>query len=79
MSVGVMKDCKLKLGSYVSRIHWLRLIHKSATFVRISPYFDFSIDENAARRKWKYDDPKFDYAAWTPEAAKKRSVVRIEV
>ena len=36
------------------------------------PLFDFSIEENAARRKWKYDDPKFDCADWTPEAAKKR-------
>ncbi len=38
----------------------LRQIRQAVTFVRISPYFDFTIDENAARRKWKYDDPKFD-------------------
>ena len=24
------------------------------------PHFDFSIAENAARRKWKYDDPKLE-------------------
>ncbi len=40
----------------------LRLILKAAAFGRISPYFDFSIEENAVRRKWKYDDPKFDSA-----------------
>jgi hypothetical protein len=40
----------------------LRLIRKTAALARISPNFDFSIEENAARRKWKYDDPKFDYA-----------------
>jgi hypothetical protein len=38
----------------------LRVIRKTAALARISPYFDFSIEENAARRKWKYDDPKFD-------------------
>ena len=37
-----------------------RLIRKSDVLSRISPYFDFSMEENAARRKWKYDDPKFD-------------------
>jgi hypothetical protein len=26
------------------------------------PHFDFSIEENAARRKLKYDDPKLDCA-----------------
>jgi hypothetical protein len=36
----------------------LRLIRKAADFTRISPHFDFTIEENAARRKWKYDDPK---------------------
>jgi hypothetical protein len=103
MSVGVMKDYKLKLESYDPRIHWvgrgtgtpkdrdevynrsvsecdgwvcdwevivaqsrLRLIRKTVTLGRISPYFDFNIEENTARRKWKYDDPKFDYADWTP-------------
>jgi hypothetical protein len=24
------------------------------------PHFDFSNPEKAARRKWKYEDPKFD-------------------
>jgi hypothetical protein len=38
----------------------LRVILKEDVFGRISPHFDFSIEENAARRKWKYDDPKFD-------------------
>jgi hypothetical protein len=40
----------------------LRLIRKAVDFGRISPYFDFIIEENAARRKSKYDDPKFDGA-----------------
>ena len=35
----------------------LRLIRKSAGLARMFPHFDFSIEENAARRKWKYDDP----------------------
>ena len=38
----------------------LRLILKAAAFARISPHFDFNIEENAVRRKWEYDDPKFD-------------------
>ncbi len=48
------------LGEVIGAPSRLRLIHKDATFGRISPHFDFSIEENAARRKWKYDDPKFD-------------------
>ncbi len=36
----------------------LRLIRKASALARISPHFDFSIEENAARRKCKYDDPK---------------------
>jgi hypothetical protein len=39
-----------------------------------SAAFDFSKQEKASWRKWKYDDPKFDCADWTPEVAKKRSV-----
>ena len=38
----------------------LRLIRIAVAFARISPHFDFNIEENAVRRKWKYDDPKFD-------------------
>ena len=38
----------------------LRLIRKTTVLVMISPHFDFSMEENAARRKWKYDDPKFE-------------------
>jgi hypothetical protein len=49
----------------------LKLIRKAPALGRISPYFDFNIEENVARRKWKYDDPKFDSAERTPEAAKK--------
>ncbi len=45
-----------------------RLIRKEVALARIFPDFDFSIEENAPRRKWKYDDPKFDCADWTPEA-----------
>jgi hypothetical protein len=37
----------------------LRLIRKAAALARISPHFDFSIEENDAWRKWKSDDPKF--------------------
>ncbi len=40
----------------------LRLIRKAAVLPRISPYFDFNMKENVVRRKWKYDDPKFDSA-----------------
>ncbi len=54
----------------------LRLIRKEDVLARIFPHFDFNIEENVARRKWEYDDPKFDCADWTPEGAKKRSVSR---
>ncbi len=37
----------------------LRLILKAAVLARISPDFDFNMEDNDARRKWKYDDPKF--------------------
>ncbi len=32
------------------------------------PTLDLSIEEKAARRRWK-NPPMFDYADWTPEAA----------
>jgi hypothetical protein len=40
----------------------LSLIRKATVLSRIFPHFDFIIEENAARRKWKYDDPKVDCA-----------------
>jgi hypothetical protein len=51
-----------------------RFTLKADVLVRMFPHFDFRKQEKAARRKWKYDDPKFDCADCTPEAAKKRSV-----
>ncbi len=38
------------------------------------PHFDFSIEEKAVRWKWKYT--RSNWADWTPESAKKRSVSR---
>ena len=38
----------------------LRLIRKTVVLPKINPPFDFIIEENVVRRKWKYDDPKFD-------------------
>jgi hypothetical protein len=51
-----------------------RFTRKADALARMLPHFDFSKQEKAVRRKWKYDDPKFDYSDWTPEVAKKRSV-----
>jgi hypothetical protein len=45
----------------VAGLHGINRLHDFlSALVRISPHFAFSIEENAARRKWKYDDPKFD-------------------
>ena len=60
----------------------LRLIRKAVALGRMFPHFDVSIEEKAARRKWK--NPRSNVADWTPEAAKKNGrfpdePVRIEV
>jgi hypothetical protein len=36
----------------------LRFTRKSDALASMFPHFAFSKDENAARRKWKYDDSK---------------------
>ncbi len=53
----------------------LRLIRKAEALAKIKLTCDLSIEEKAARRKWK-NPPLVDCADWTPEAAKKRSVSR---
>ena len=42
----------------------LRLIRKAAALARMFPHFDLSIEEKAARRKWK--NPRSNCADWTP-------------
>ncbi len=39
-----------------------RLIRKAAALARIFPTLDLSKEEKAARRRWKYEAPKFDCA-----------------
>ncbi len=51
-----------------------RFTLKADALARMLTHFDFSQQEKPERRKWKYDDPKFDCADWTPEPEKKRSV-----
>ena len=51
-----------------------KLIRKAAALVRVLPTFALSLEENAARWKWK--SPLVDCASWTPEDSKKWSVSR---
>ncbi len=46
-----------------------------ATLARIDETRDFNIEEKIMWWKWK-NTPIFDYASWTPEIVKKRSVSR---
>jgi hypothetical protein len=64
--------CDLEVIGTASR---LRFIRKSDALARIDETRDLTIEEKAARRKWK-NTPIFDCADWTPEAAKKRSASR---
>ena len=40
----------------------LRFTRKADALGIMIPHFDFSNAEKDARRKWKYEDPKFDCA-----------------
>ena len=64
MSVGVMKDYKVKLRNLrsshtlgdvevIGALSTLRLIRKPAALAKIKLTCDLSIEEKAARRKWK--------------------------
>jgi hypothetical protein len=53
----------------------LRLTRKATTLARIDETRDLSLEEKAARRKWK-NAPIFDFSDWTTKGWKKRSVSR---
>jgi hypothetical protein len=82
MSVGVMKDYKLKLRNLhawvcglevIGTPSRLRLIRNDAALTMIDDTCDLSIDEKVARRKWK-NDPIFDCVDWLNSWTWKKTV-----